>query len=250
MEEKKSGYKTSASKPESIARWKELQPVIEECQRAGFSLNEFFEYMEWESREPWYRIKPIGYNWIQQQKKLLESPPKKEQRDKKQMFREKKKEKKKFHNLRDLQDKQKEKDRIIKEAEQEAQALEKERQLKEIAKTKALRLEMEARDLERKERLLNEEKAYTKAERDRERQSILRKFGVKNLKQLGCRNLEEFHAKKLSPPVTYSKKPETESTNQVTITGIALKPGTAMVVMCRTNEISTVIKEIRKGVEK
>lgn len=239
--EKKSGYQETTSKPENMAKWKELQPVIEECQRAGFTLNEFFEYMDWEGREPWYRIKPIGYNWISEQKKLLETPPKKEQRDKKKMLSDKKKEKKQFQNLRDLQEKQKERERLLKEAE-------KEKQLHEIAKTRAKKLEIEAREQERLERLKKEEKAYNKAQRDRERQAILRKFGVKNLKQLGCNTLEEFHAKKLSPPKIYSRPPEEKNElPQTTLTGITLKPGTAMIVICRTNEISEVMKQIKKG---
>ena len=56
-----SGYKPLSE--ENKKKWEELQPEIQQCLEANLTIGEFWVYMGWDNREPWYNIKPPSFHW-------------------------------------------------------------------------------------------------------------------------------------------------------------------------------------------
>lgn len=178
--------------------WKEIQPDLKECLEADMSIQEFWAYMGWENREPWYRIKPHNFKWESERIKAQKNGG--------------------FKKLEVVQEDHK---------------------LTQIKK---------------------EEAAKRQKERQKKRWAIITRFGVKNLRELDCTSVAEFE-RKLKSGVIHKKYPGKDKENPTVVEtkvvsapinkkqSVAAKPvkkGTVMVVMCDTNNLSDVLRNLKE----
>lgn len=179
--------------------WEKIQPEINACLDEGFSLKQFFNFMNWDSRESWYRLKPKGFHWDKELKARGHIIPK---------GKEKEKEKKQrgYQSLDELK-------------------LEK----------------------------IKEDEARERTNRNqRERFAICQGLGVKSLRQAGCKSVKDYRNKLAEGKAILGKKKkeekeEKEEVKSISVSGVPIESGKALLVVCNTDEISRVLSNIKAG---